>query len=77
MALTDQLLLGYLRTSLGVSDLDSDSQLFSSGLVDSMSMMNLIAFLEDNTAIQVRGEDVTLDNFDTPRRIIQFAESHR
>lgn len=76
MALTDQLLLGYLRTSLGLdADIDVDSQLFSSGALDSMSMMNLITFVEETANIQIRGEDVTLDNFDTAGRIVRFAES--
>lgn len=74
MALTESRLLGYLRGTLGVADeLDAGSALFSSGMLDSMSMMDLIVFIEEQAAIQVRSEDVTLANFDTADRIVRFA----
>lgn len=76
MALTDQLLLRYLKGTLAIEDeLDRDSALFSSGMLDSMSMVSLIAFVEESAAIQVRSEDVTLDNFDTAGRIVHFVDS--
>ncbi len=76
MALTDHLLLSYLKATLAIDDdLDADSTLFSSGVLDSMSMVSLIAFVEQSTNIQVRSEDVTLDNFDTASRIVRFADS--
>ena len=76
MALTDHLLLRYLKGTLAIDDdLDGESALFSSGMLDSMSMVNLIAFVEEQAAIQVRSEDVTLDNFDTASRIVRFVDS--
>ena len=40
-------------------------------------MLSLIAFVEERSGIEVRPEHVTLDNFDTPSRIVRFAESQR
>lgn len=76
MQLTCSTLLGYLRTSLAIDPaLDEYSSLFSSGVLDSVSMVNLITFVEDTADLQIRSEDVTLDNFDTVGCIVRFAES--
>jgi acyl carrier protein len=78
MALTETQLIGYLRDSLALSDrLDPESELFSNGALDSVAMLSLIAFVEEKSGIEIRPEHVTLDNFDTPSRIVRFAESLR
>ena len=78
MALTEAQLIGYLRDSLSVDgNLDSDSELFSNGALDSVAMLSLIAFVEEKSGIEIRPDHVTLDNFDTPGRIVRFAESLR
>lgn len=75
MALTHGKLLAYLNDTLSIGDADSEIELFSSGLLDSVSMVNLLAFIEEATGTAIRGEDVTLENFDTPARILRFAEA--
>jgi acyl carrier protein len=75
MSLTYGTLIGYLRDSLSIDGADRESELFSSGLLDSVSMVNLLAFIEQSTGISIRAEDVTLENFDTPGRILRFAEA--
>ena len=78
MALTEAQLIGYLRDSLSVDgNLDPDSELFSNGALNSVAMLSLIAFVEEKSGIEIRPEHVTLDNFDTPGRIVRFAESLR
>jgi acyl carrier protein len=78
MALTETQLIGYLRDSLAVDgNLAPDSALFSNGALDSVAMLNLIAFVEETSGIEVRPEHVTLDNFDTPARIVRFAEGQK
>ena len=75
MSLTYGKLIGYLRDSLNIDSADGESELFSSGLLDSVSMVNLLAFIEQSADIAIRAEDVTLENFDTPARILRFAEA--
>lgn len=73
-ALTDAGLVAYVKEALQYDgELDAETPLFSSGALDSVAMMNLIAFVEETAGIQVRAEDVTLDNFDTAGRIAGFA----
>lgn len=75
MALTNHILLGYLDDMLAMEGaLEPDTPLFSNGMLDSVSMLNLIAFVEEKARILVRSEDVTLDNFDTSERIILYAQ---
>ncbi len=75
MSLIQGKLIDYLRDSLAITDADNDSELFSSGLLDSVSMVNLLAFVEQVSGIAIRAEDVTLENFDTPSRIARFVEA--
>lgn len=52
--------------------LDSDVPLFSSGLLDSTSMVELVVFLETRTGVEVDAEDLTLENFDTVDSVLAF-----
>lgn len=52
-----------------------DTPLFSSGALDSVAMLSLIALVEESAGIAIHAEDVTLDNFDSVERIVRFAES--
>ncbi len=52
-----------------------DTPLFSSGALDSVAMLSLIALVEEAAGIEIRAEDVTLDNFDSVGRIVRFAEA--
>jgi acyl carrier protein len=74
MALTDDALIAYLREELQ-ADVDADAKLFSSGILDSVAMMQLITFIEGSAKIEVRPQDVTLENFDTVAGIVRFVQS--
>lgn len=45
--------------------IDPDSSLIKSGLVDSLSLLRLISFLEAEFGIVVEDEDVVPENFDS------------
>ena len=46
-----------------------DEDLLASGLLDSLSVMSLIHFIEQDLAIDVPAEDVTIENFVSLRTI--------
>jgi acyl carrier protein len=74
--LTEDKLIAFLSDTLKADgEIDADSELFSSGVLDSVAMLQLITFVEDTAGIQIRPEDVTLENFDSAARIVRFAES--
>ncbi len=74
MTVTSTDLRSYITGTLnfdlpGVTDADP---LFSSGLVDSFAMIDLIMFLETKGGLRIPPADITLDNFDTLDRIVAF-----
>ena len=69
-------LISFLNEGLETgTEIGTETELFSSGLVDSVRMMNLIMFIEEKARITVQPDEVTLENLDTPRRIMAFVES--
>ena len=75
MALSKDQLLQYLESDLrvDVSKVEDDTALFSSGLVDSFAIVELMLFLEQQTGQKLSPEDITLDNLDTVQQILDFA----
>lgn len=51
-------------------DLERDEPIFSSGLLDSFSVTQLICFLEDQFGIKIAISEVTLPDFDTISKIL-------
>jgi acyl carrier protein/D-alanine--poly(phosphoribitol) ligase subunit 2 len=51
-------------------DLERDEPIFSSGLLDSFSVTQLICFLEDRFAVKIAISEVTIQDFDTIGRIL-------
>ncbi|MHC4470134.1 MAG: acyl carrier protein [Planctomycetota bacterium] len=74
MELTADALLTYFRDKLRVdtSKIEPETILFSSGLVDSFSMVELIVFIEKSCQIKVKPAEVNLDNLDSIERILAF-----
>ncbi|MDY6992389.1 MAG: acyl carrier protein [Pseudomonadota bacterium] len=77
MALTSELLLDYLSQNMGLdsSQLDEKTLLFSSNLLDSFSMVDMIMFIEQEAGIKMEAGDVNLDNLDSIERILKFVHS--
>lgn len=77
MALTKPELLEYLEghARVDISELEDATELFSSGLVDSFAMVDLLQFLEKHTGSKMGPEDINLDNLDSIERILAFAAS--
>ncbi|MCA9663327.1 MAG: hypothetical protein KC486_33665 [Myxococcales bacterium] len=65
----------HARDDLG--DIDEDTELFSSGLIDSFAMVELLVFLERHTGTKLGPEDIDLDNLDTIGRILKFVDSRK
>lgn len=74
MTLSKDDLLSFLGDELGIdtSELNEDTPLFSSGIIDSFSLVSLIRKIE-TTGARVDALDVNLDNLDTLSRILRFA----
>jgi len=77
MPLISQSIRDYLSNRLGVdvAELRDDSPLFSSSLVDSFSLVELITFIESAAGIRIDAWDVTLENFDSIQRILDYVRT--
>jgi acyl carrier protein len=75
MVLTESQLIAFIKEGLQVEEtLDAESRLFSTGVLDSVAMLQLITFVEEKAGFEIRPQDVTLENFDTVGSIVRFAE---
>ena len=74
MGLSKELVLGFMQEKLGVdtTDLDEDTRLFSSGVIDSVGMVQLIVFVESEGQVKFNPDDITLDHLDSIGCILRF-----
>jgi acyl carrier protein len=63
-----------LARSLALGD---DGSLLDSGLIDSLGILDIVAFLEENFGIQVGESDLRPDNFDSVGAIARFVLGKR
>lgn len=75
MPLSDDSLFEYLATRMGVSGIDRTTLLFSTGLLDSFSMIDLIMFIEQQSGTRIEPMDVSLDNLDSVERIMAYVSA--
>lgn len=54
------------------SDLDADAQLFGTGIIDSLNLLDLVAFVEKRWSLSVGAGDLTLDNWQSIRTIESY-----
>ena len=49
--------------------IEDDTPLIDNGVIDSLGVMKLVAYLEDHFAITVSPDDLVPENFETPKLI--------
>jgi len=59
----------------GIDDLSEDESLLDAGIIDSVTMVDLIAMIETELGISVDEDEMIPENFETLGAIIAFAES--
>jgi len=67
---TDSILgwLNHRMAPVGVT-IENDTELFASGLIDSLRVLELIAWTERETGRTIPDRMIRMENFRTPRRI--------
>ncbi len=75
MALTADGIREYLAAELGVdtAGVENDTALFSSNVLDSFSMVDLIVYVETAGGFRMKPSQVNLDNLDSIDRMLAFA----
>jgi len=67
-------LIEFISMELGQKNvtLDLDVDLLNSSIIDSLSLIQLVAFIESKFGLRVEAEELTSDNFKTVSRIARF-----
>ena len=69
--ITGEILHGTLKNPLNDQD-----PLIESGIIDSMGVMTLLAFLEDKFLIQIPGDELLPENFESISTITNLVDRH-
>ncbi|MEX0278367.1 MAG: acyl carrier protein [Ruegeria sp.] len=64
-------------TFLGGQSVSDTDELLLSGMIDSLGVMSLVAFIEQTFGIEIPFEDVTLENFSSIAAMTEYAGSKR
>jgi acyl carrier protein len=68
----DEIMLGDSNTKI-----DPNESLISSGVLDSLALLRLIAFLEEQMGVSVDDSEVIPENFETINEIKSFIEKKK
>lgn len=74
MSDVEQFIVSELARGRGVTSIERDESLLTSGIVDSHGVMELVGFLEQRYGIAVDDADLTPENFDNVVSIEAFVE---
>ncbi len=67
-------LVDFINTDVSVSSepIEADTDLLLTGTVDSLGVIRITQWMEDELGIEVDPSDVTLDNFQTVSRMMRY-----
>ncbi len=68
----EQFIIEEVGAGLGIESLDHDLNLLASDVLDSLGIMELVSFLEEQYGISVADRDLTPENFQTVDSIVAF-----
>ncbi|HWO42208.1 MAG TPA: acyl carrier protein [Candidatus Eisenbacteria bacterium] len=63
--------------SMRSRELTAGEALLANGIIDSLGVLDLVAFIEESFGISVSDEDLVPENFETIERLTAFVESRR
>ncbi len=64
----------FIQDSFLVDDFSDDESFLASGLIDSLGIGQLVAFVESTYGIRVPNADLVPDNFDSVSRLAAYVE---
>lgn len=56
---------GYIRKKYNVDNLQDDTSLFASGIIDSFGILEIVAYLEQKYSLRLESKDLTKENLET------------
>ena len=61
----ERFLVDEVLSKHGMSDIDPDASLLKSGIIDSLTLLQLIAFIEETFGVTLEDDELLPDNFET------------
>lgn len=77
--ITHDKILTFLGTqfSVGLAEIDCHTELFTGGILDSFSVVDLVLFVESEENIKMNQAELVMDNLDSIAKILRFCDSKR
>lgn len=75
--MTSDDMFSYISDQFGVDieDIDDETGLFSEGILDSFSIVDLVLYIETSGGIKINPTEVNLDNLDSVAKILRYVEA--
>ena len=67
-----QFITDELVSDFNPSDLDENKSLLESGIIDSLGIMKLVAFIQERFQLEVSDEELIPENFETSSALTKF-----
>ena len=61
--------------SKGINEVGDEQSLMESGIIDSLGIFRLVAFLEDNFRVRISDDEIIHENFQTINEIERFVSA--
>ena len=77
---TAKLIQGFIKQRFPLAsskDLTQDLSLLDSGIVDSLGVLDLVGFIEEQFGIEAQDEDLVPENFDSIAALTRFVGERR
>jgi D-alanine--poly(phosphoribitol) ligase subunit 2 len=71
------LLLDYIKQEFlrnPKAEINEDVDLFSSGIIDSLGVLQLVSYIDEQFNVSIPDEDVLYDNFSSIRVLVDYLE---
>lgn len=73
----EKFVIGNLPFARKRRSIDPDEDLLGGGIIDSVGLMEVVSFVEQEYGIEVTDEDLVADNFSSLQRMGEFVERKR
>lgn len=62
----------FIKESIGIDTLNSDMDIFETGIVNSLFAIQLMSYIENNFNIRIDLDDLDMDNFRSVKQMVEF-----
>jgi methoxymalonate biosynthesis acyl carrier protein len=70
-------IVDYIEGIANETDFDHSTNLFESGLLTSLDVLSLVAFIEETFALEISGDDIEMETFGTIDGLIAMITTKR